>query len=122
MKSTELDKSSIIQLISELCNIDEDKIDIATEIDEHGKVIKIYVLVKDGNSAEIISDVINECSQTESNKTNDTRTECNGFLRNVRKVQLYIPREQPLSSSQQKSASHCLFFISLIISFIINVK
>ena len=56
--TSELNTTKLLTIISEVSGIDQDKLNIGTEVNNQGEVIRIFVYVNDANNAEIIASKI----------------------------------------------------------------
>ena len=56
---TEFNKTEILHIISDASGIDINKIDIESQIDDNGRVVKIIVIVNNEQKANIIAEILN---------------------------------------------------------------
>jgi len=58
--------NEIIETTSAMCGVDKNKLKIGLEFDDHGRVTRIYVIVDDKNTADVISQTVNYCTADET--------------------------------------------------------
>jgi len=68
INSNELNVTEIISIISQISNIESNKMTVSTKIDNHGKVYKIIVHVSDENTSLSIIETVNDCISLKSSE------------------------------------------------------
>jgi len=59
-KATDINESELLESLSIMAQIEEDKIKIQTEIDDEGCITRVLVIVPDSAIAKVIADTVNE--------------------------------------------------------------
>jgi len=65
MNATDFNYTDVVNVISNNSGVDVNDIQIATEINSQGQIIRIYVMVRDENSAQIIADTVGNIEREE---------------------------------------------------------
>ena len=85
-KANEINMNEFKQAVSILTNITEASLGIKTTVDDKGNIIAIFVTVKDEETANIISDALNQFSKECPNisQVGDEMITCDGVLKYVK--------------------------------------
>ena len=103
---TDVNETEILENISAVCGVDADKIQIVVTVSDDGHSLVIITYVRDKESAEVITETLNQCS------------DCTGILRDVKSVS--VESRQLSLASKSCHEMILLVIISMLIAFFIQ--
>jgi len=118
----DFDAVEVRDAISLMCGIEQDKIMISTEVDDFGKIVRIFVVIDDANYAELVRSTVEGCISQESSSSvhiEGRDDKCDyGFLQHIRKIQV---SPKTVSNADDASRAKELLFILFTTLFMILI-